>query len=140
MSRLVGPVPDPAERASSALRRSPRATLSLEPPGPADRPAAPRAAVAARPTGAPMAADSLVHQVPDAGDLWVAVPAAETAAIRYGGAHGRLEVLDVVVGGAADGRCRRVVVVEGRVELHGVRSAEHTSELQSRFDLVCRLL
>lgn len=127
MSRLVGPVPDPAERASSALRRSPRATLSLEPAGPADRTAAPGAAGAARPAGATTAAVSLVHQVPDAGDLWVAVPAAETAAIRYGGAHGRLEVLDVVVGGAADGRCRRVVVVEGRVELPGVRTQRHTA-------------
>src|SRR5207249_10352834 len=32
---------------------------------------------------------------------------------------------------------RRAVVLD---EGHGVRSEEHTSELQSRFDLVCRLL
>src|SRR5437868_10407812 len=29
---------------------------------------------------------------------------------------------------------------ESVVVLHGLRSEEHTSELQSRFDLVCRLL
>src|SRR5699024_11470823 len=29
---------------------------------------------------------------------------------------------------------------QGRMFSHGTRSEEHTSELQSRFDLVCRLL
>src|SRR5437868_10020877 len=42
------------------------------------------------------------------------------------------------------GRIRRRVqhddVDEGGGERHAVRSEEHTSELQSRFDLVCRLL
>src|SRR5699024_11897541 len=32
------------------------------------------------------------------------------------------------------------VVVAGHDHLEGTRSEEHTSELQSRFDLVCRLL
>src|SRR5437868_13105941 len=42
--------------------------------------------------------------------------------------------------------CRRLVVVHGaarvarRVAAEDARSEEHTSELQSRFDLVCRLL
>src|SRR5437868_12756558 len=33
-----------------------------------------------------------------------------------------------------------ITFVDGRRELGLVRSEEHTSELQSRFDLVCRLL
>src|SRR5437868_9521795 len=33
-----------------------------------------------------------------------------------------------------------VGLVEERADAHAARSEEHTSELQSRFDLVCRLL
>src|SRR5699024_4636138 len=35
---------------------------------------------------------------------------------------------------------RRILTGEGRHKLSPLRSEEHTSELQSRFDLVCRLL
>src|SRR5699024_12697091 len=35
---------------------------------------------------------------------------------------------------------RRAQTREGELYARGVRSEEHTSELQSRFDLVCRLL
>src|SRR5699024_11217534 len=31
-------------------------------------------------------------------------------------------------------------IVSGKADFHQLRSEEHTSELQSRFDLVCRLL
>lgn len=113
MRPLTGPVPDPAERASSALRRCPRATVTIAAADRADRTPA---------TEAVGAAVALVHQVPDTADLWVAVPTDDTAAIGYGGARARLEVLDVIVGSVADGRCRRVVVVEGLVELPGVRA------------------
>src|SRR5207249_12314533 len=45
-------------------------------------------------------------------------------------AHTALDAADVVLAPARD----------GGVTLMGSRSEEHTSELQSRFDLVCRLL
>ena len=101
MRSLVGPVPEPAERASSALRRCPRATLGL---------------------AAAASAVSLVHQMPDTADLWVALPMADVATIGFGGVRARLEVLDEITGGAAEGRCRRIVVVEGLAELPGVRA------------------
>src|SRR3712207_8816665 len=53
---------------------------------------------------------------------------------------------DVVAVGRVDGqertriRAQRVLVTLGRVDRLGGRSAEHTSELQSRQYLVCRLL
>src|SRR5207249_11101697 len=51
----------------------------------------------------------------------------------------------LVTGGAAGGLGARLLVpvepqVRHGVEIGLVRSEEHTSELQSRFDLVCRLL
>lgn len=100
MRPLVGPVPEPAERALSALRRSPRASLRT---GDSDRPV------------------PLVHAVPGTAEVMVAVPTGGDAGPVGGtledGAEARLEVLDVVLGGAADGRCRRVVVVEGRITI-----------------------
>ncbi|MGN7154674.1 hypothetical protein ACTHRK_00990 [Dietzia cercidiphylli] len=111
MRSLVGPVPEPAERVSSALRRCPRATLGL-PSGPG----------AVTPPGV-----GLVHQVPGTADLWVALPTAYAVTIGVGGVRARLEVLDEIIGGAAEGRCRRIVVVEGRVELPGVRAQRRTA-------------
>ena len=94
MRSLVGPVPEPAERANSTLRRCARATLALD--------------------GATSDV-ALAHRSPDTADLWVALPMAHAETIPPGGVSARLEVLDVILGGAADGRCRRVVVVDGRV-------------------------
>lgn len=121
MRSLVGPVPEPAERASSALRRCPRAMLTLA-SGPA---AAPGTVAASGPQATPAKPAPevpLVHQVPDSADLWVALPVADAATIGFGGLRARLEVLDEIIGGVAEGRCRRVVVVEGRVEAPGVRA------------------
>src|SRR5438067_9609924 len=42
-------------------------------------------------------------------------------------------------GGAANCCCRTAFSIPGRSR-RSLRSEEHTSELQSRFDLVCRLL
>lgn len=109
MRSLVGPVPEPVERASSALRRCGRAVLTI---------------------GADSSATadvSLAHHAPATADVWLAIPMADAAAITRGGVRARLEVLDVIVGGEADGRCRRVVVVEGRVELPGTRAQRHTA-------------
>ncbi|MBB1025707.1 hypothetical protein G6019_14985 [Dietzia sp. DQ12-76] len=117
MRSLVGPVPEPAERVSSALRRCPRATLGLL------SATSGSSSVAAMP--APEV--TLVHQVPGTADLWVALPTAHAGAIGVGGATARLEVLDEIIGGAAEGRCRRIVVVEGRVELPGVRAQRRTA-------------
>ena len=55
-------------------------------------------------------------------DLWVALPIADAATIPFGGTRARLEVLDEISGGTAQGRCRRVVVVEGLLEAPGVRA------------------
>jgi hypothetical protein len=118
MQSLVGPVPEPAERAGSALRRCARGTLTV---------GAGAGTVAGSGTGTVTATVSLSHHVPGTADLWLAIPAAESAAITAGGVRARLEVLDVIRGGAADGRCRRVVVVEGRVELPGVHAQRHTA-------------
>src|SRR5699024_2240299 len=50
----------------------------------------------------------------------------------------------VVIGSCTNGRLddlrQAAEVLKGRKVAEGVRSEEHTSELQSRFDLVCRLL
>jgi len=77
---------------------------------------------------------SLVHQTPGTADLWVALPAADTAAVPFGGASARLEVLDQITGGAADGRCRRVVVVDGLLELPG-RAAQREAATRIAEDL-----
>ncbi len=118
MRSLVGPVPEPAERAGSALRRCARGHLTV---GLAEAGASAAATTSATAT-APV---SLSHHAAGTADVWLAIPMADTAAITRGGVHARLEVLDVIVGGLADGRCRRVVVVEGRVELPGVRAQRH---------------
>lgn len=131
MRALVGPVPEPAERAGSALRRCPVATIALDGrpalhPSVAHETAASREGRAfrhgrsARPAATPTV--PLVHQIPDTADLWVALPIADAAAIPFGGTPARLEVLDQIIGGAARGRIRRVVVVEGLVEAPGVRA------------------
>lgn len=134
MRPLVGAVPEPAERASSALRRCPRATLTLDPAA-AQAPAA-AAAPATDPDPdpasalAPAAAGArvpLVHQVSGTADLWVAVPMADAESITVPGKRGRLEVLDEIIGGAAGGRVRRVVVVEGRVEQPGTATQRHAA-------------
>lgn len=106
MRSLVGPVPEPAERASSALRRCARGYLAL-------------------PTATPAVA--LVHQTPGTADLSLVIPMADAATIGFGGVTARLEVLDEVVGGVAQGRCRRIVVVDGRVEQTGTRSQRITA-------------
>lgn len=133
MRPLVGPVPDPAERANSALRRCPEATLRLGAVGhggPENQASTPGWGVSATaPAGV-----ALAHRDTDSGDLWVAVPVVDTATLRLGGSHARLEVLDVVLGSAADGRCRRVVVVDGRVELPGV-PAQRTAATHVARDL-----
>ena len=100
MRALLGPTPEAAERVSSALRRCARGTLSFGT-------AAPRGA--RRVLGV-----HVVHPDPATGDLLVAVP---RDGIPTTGTEVRLEVLDVVLGGAADGRCRRVVTVEGAVSV-----------------------
>lgn len=108
MRSLVGPVPEPAERAGSALRRCARAMLSAG-------------------TAAPIATVHLAHHAPGTIDFWLAIPMADAATITAGGVRARLEVLDVILGGVADGRCRRVVVVEGRVELPGTHAQRHVA-------------
>ena len=118
MRSLVGPVPEPAERASSALRRCPRATLSLT------TPAAPAAAPVADTAAPPV---SLVHQVPGTADLSLVIPTADAAAIPFGGMPARLEVIDEILGGAGQGRCRRIVVVDGRVEQIGAHAQRHAA-------------
>lgn len=130
MRALVGPVPEPAERASSALRRCPTATLELDGrpalhPAVAHETTAPHGITAARGASARPAATTtvpLVHQIPDTADLWVALPIADAATIPFGGTRARLEVLDEITGGEAQGRCRRVVVVDGLLEAPGVRA------------------
>lgn len=127
MRSLVGPVPEPAERAGSALRRCGRGTLTF---GAVATGATAADAAVSRPNAAttPGTADvSLAHHAPGTADVWLAVPMAEAAMIPRGGAHARLEVLDVIIGSVADGRCRRVVVVEGRTELPGVRAQRHVA-------------
>lgn len=108
MRSLVGPVPEPAERVGSALRRCGRATLTIG-------------------SGTPAATVTLAHHAPGTADLWLVIPMAGSAAITAGGLRARLEVLDVILGGVADGRCRRVVVVEGRVELPGGHAQRHVA-------------
>ncbi|HJC59565.1 MAG TPA: hypothetical protein H9755_04420 [Candidatus Dietzia intestinigallinarum] len=128
MRSLVGPVPEPAERAGSALRRCGRGTLTFGADVSAIRPAA--ADTAARPNEGttPVTADvRLAHHAPGTADVWVAVPMADAAMITRGVVHARLEVLDVIIGRVADGRCRRVVVVEGSAELPGIRAQRHVA-------------
>src|SRR5207249_11440303 len=65
-------------------------------------------------------------------------------AIHYGADTGGGVVVETATGGKYRGRRVVVTVSTGilaarRIAFHP-RSEEHTSELQSRFDLVCRLL
>ncbi|KAA0918706.1 hypothetical protein [Dietzia sp. ANT_WB102] len=110
MRSLVGPVPEPAERACSALRRCPRATLD---PGTTT-------------TMAP-APVALVHQVPGTSHLNLVIPTADATAIGSGGVRARLEVVDEILGGAAQGRRRRFAVVEGRVDQLSTGAQRHTA-------------
>jgi len=129
MRPLVGAVPEPAERACSALRRCPRATLTLTgaPRVPLDGPPAGHFTESAATPARAQTRVPLVHHVPGTADLWVAVPVADAESITFPGRHARLEVLDEIIGGAAEGRVRRVVVVEGRVERPGVTSQRHAA-------------
>lgn len=122
MRPLTGPAPTPAEHANSALRRCHRATLTPGDAEIADSGSATTDRAATGSAGDAGARVALAHQVPGTADLWVAIPAARAATIPFGGQTARLEVVDVVVGGAAAGRCRRIVVVEGSVELPGTRA------------------
>lgn len=106
MQSLVGPVPEPAERVGSALRRCAQSTLTV---GDSPLPV------------------NLAHHAGGTTDLWLTIPMADSATITAGGVAARLEVLDVIRGGAAQGRCRRVVVVEGRVELPGDHAQRHVA-------------
>lgn len=121
MRPLVGPVPEPAERAASALRRCPQAILTLGSAGGSHAGDGTNEEAGRADAAGTVAEVSLIHQAPGTADLWIAVPSADAAHVLFGGLDARLEVLDVVVGGAAQGRCRRVVVVEGRVEHPGIR-------------------
>ena len=114
MRPLVGDIPEPAERASSALRRCPRATLA-------------RAAAALDPADTATTPVALVHQVAETADLSLLIPMADAATIPSGGVQARLEVLDEVLGGAAGGRCRRIVVVVGRVDQIGTPAQRHAA-------------
>lgn len=114
MRSLVGPVPEPAERASSALRRCPRATLTLRP---AD----------GTPSEVGSTEAGLTHQVRGTADIWTTIPIADAATITPGGVDARVEVLDEILGGAAAGRCRRVVVVSGRLEHPGMSAQRATA-------------
>src|SRR5699024_12427710 len=60
----------------------------------------------------------------------------ETAALAAAGASGSRAVLVLVAGGLPEGSTDLI----GARQRVRDRSEEHTSELQSRFDLVCRLL
>ena len=113
MRSLVGPVPEPAERVLSALRRCPRATMTLGSAG------ADTGAGAGASAGDAAPAVALVHPAPGTADLWVTLPVADAESIPFGGVPARLEVLDEIISGAAEGRCRRLVVVVGRVEQPG---------------------
>src|SRR5699024_11928814 len=73
---------------------------------------------------------SIADKLIELADLWVFV----TSGTRYGDAvpWARLQ--------EADDRGVSLAVALNRVNPDSLRSEEHTSELQSRFDLVCRLL
>lgn len=133
MHSLVGPVPESAERAGSALRRCARGTLTIGATGTTGSTGATGttgstgAAGTTGTTGTAGATVSLAHHAGGTRDLWLTIPMADSAAITSGGMPARLEVLDVIRGGAAEGRCRRVVVVEGRVELPGAHAQRHAA-------------
>src|SRR5699024_12297130 len=65
---------------------------------------------------------------------------------QVGGMHGAMSFLSITASDLSDQLLKdflgmdssQVVTMHVRSEIH--RSEEHTSELQSRFDLVCRLL
>lgn len=127
MRSLVGPVPEPAERAGSALRRCARGVLTVGADVSATgTTAADWAALRSEAATAPVTADvSLAHHAPGTADVWLSIPMADAAMISRGGVRARLEVLDVIIGSVADGRCRRVVVVEGRTELPAAHIQRH---------------
>src|SRR5207249_7052945 len=52
----------------------------------------------------------------------------------------RVDAIALSFGGQTALNCGIALHDAGVLAKHGVRSEEHTSELQSRFDLVCRLL
>src|SRR5687768_18145827 len=51
----------------------------------------------------------------------------------------KYDATEIVAGGAGNG-ANNVAALGGRALVAGIRSEEHTSELQSRLHLVCRLL
>src|SRR5207249_11469220 len=63
---------------------------------------------------------------------------ATRARLRAAGRFGELNASAAVAGGAAP--LRQAGAEASATVVSGTRSEEHTSELQSRFDLVCRLL
>ncbi|MCY1658292.1 hypothetical protein OVA21_13965 [Dietzia sp. SL131] len=128
MRSLVGPVPEPAERASSALRRCARATLSLPAPTAGSRGSTDGSREnTAGSRGNATPAVALAHRTSGTADLSLVIPTADAAAIPSGGVHARLEVLDEILGGAARGRCRRLVVVDGLVEQIDTRAQRHAA-------------
>src|SRR5438067_7899677 len=68
---------------------------------------------------------------------WQAVKGARDAAVRF--LRERWRPDGAVTGAQVDDVARAVIRDAGLAD-YFVRSEEHTSELQSRFDLVCRLL
>src|SRR5207249_5947728 len=64
-----------------------------------------------------------------------------TASVSNSGSDARAVTAAGPVSGAERSGLDELLERSGlRVQLEGLRSEEHTSELQSRFDLVCRLL
>jgi len=97
MRPLIGPVPEPAERACSALRRCPSATLATG---------------TSADTDSSRARVRLAHPDPRTDELLLVV---DLAGVPRDGSAATLEVLDLVLGGPADGHCRRVVTLHGTV-------------------------
>src|SRR5699024_12178385 len=89
-------------------------------------------------------------------DIATAEAVAEICANAYFRPYTNTDVVGVEIGGAikniialsvgiADGQrlgdnSKASIITRGLAETSRLRSEEHTSELQSRFDLVCRLL
>src|SRR5215475_949515 len=80
--------------------------------------------------------------VPDELDLGLAaaIPAAGVTALRALRRLGPVAGRRVLITGASGGVGRFAVQLAARAGAHVIRSEEHTSELQSREKLVCRLL
>lgn len=92
MRPLIGPVPEPAERVASALRRCHSAFLT--------------------PSSGRSSEIVVAHPDPVSGDVLLAV---SRYAVPSTGDTVRVEVLDVIRGGAADGHCRRTVTMTGEI-------------------------